>query len=273
MSIRLQTWAPFGVQIALNGRQWLGRLLDKAGIKYVREGNKFLDVEDYALAQSLLDTQREVRWIEMLCGFIPEVFPSMSELFGASMSYTWTLWQSEWAKDYIFHDPGVLEKYMRPLLRHAFISATSERVPRYMGRPVRPNGQPHWAADPQLLTRVNQWHEGSRIRHWLDKNSLKLYNEHNVLRLEFTMNDPGRFKIYRSLTGDQSGQKSFLPVRKGIADISARAWICGSRINSFADQLATMEEEMSIKDILALVSKPKSCEGKTYRGLQAAGKD
>jgi hypothetical protein len=54
MSIRLQTWAPFEVQIALNGREWLKRLLDKSGKKYVLDGNKFLDVEDYSLAQTLL---------------------------------------------------------------------------------------------------------------------------------------------------------------------------------------------------------------------------
>jgi hypothetical protein len=88
---------------------------------------------------------------------------------------------------------------MDSLLRHAFITGTSERVLRYMGRPVRPGGQPHPSANPELLTRINQWYDGGRLRHWVDKNSLKFYNEHNVLRFEFTMNDPTRFKIYRTI--------------------------------------------------------------------------
>jgi hypothetical protein len=273
MSIRLQTWAPFGVRIALNGGEWLKRLLDKAGIKYVREGNKFLDVENYSMARSLLDSQREARWIEMFCGFIPPVFPSMSGLLGERMSYTWTLWQSEWARDYIFHEPHVLETYMKPLPRHAFISGTSDRVLRYMGHPARPNGQPHWSADPEPLTRVNQWHDGTRVRHWLNKNSLKLYNQRNVLRFEFTMNDPGRFKIYRTVTGDEGGEKRFLPVRKGIADISARTRICGARLKSLTEQAAILEEDMSVGEILAGVLKPKRQEGKPYRGLEVTGKD
>jgi hypothetical protein len=105
MSIRLQTWAPYEVQIAMNGREWLKRQLDKSGCGYILEGNKFLDVADYELAQRLLDSQLDTQWVETLSGFIPAVFPSMQSLLGDEMSYTWTVWQSEWAKDYIFHDP------------------------------------------------------------------------------------------------------------------------------------------------------------------------
>jgi len=36
-----------------------------------------------------------------------------------------------------------------------------------------------------------------RIRHWVDKNSVKLYNEQNVIRVETTINDPGKFKVFR----------------------------------------------------------------------------
>ena len=91
MSVRLQTWAPYEVQIALNGREWLKRLLDKSGVKYVLDGNKFLDIEDYEFAQRLLDSQLDTRWIGMLSGFMPEVFPSMKAALGDGMSYTWTL--------------------------------------------------------------------------------------------------------------------------------------------------------------------------------------
>ena len=100
MSIRLQTWAPYEIQIALNGRQWLKRLLEKSGSQYILEGNKFLDLEDYELAQQLLDGQLDTRWVDVLSSFLPKVFPSMPTLLGEDLSYTWTLWQSEWARDY-----------------------------------------------------------------------------------------------------------------------------------------------------------------------------
>jgi hypothetical protein len=273
MSVRLQTWAPYEVQIALNGREWLKRSLDKSGIKYVLEGNKVLDIEDYEVAQRLLDSQLDTRWVGMLSGFMPDVFPSMKAVLGDEMSYTWTLWQSEWARDYIFHDPQVLHFHMNQMLRHAFITGTSDRVLRYMGRPVQANGQPHWKADPELISRVSLWYDGARIRHWVDKNSIKMYNEQNVLRFEFTMNDPKRFWIYRTVEGGDGDTKKFLPMRKGIADIQVRTQICSSRINNFTEQMATFEEDVSVGDILSQVTKTITSKGKRYRGFDVTGKD
>jgi ribosome-binding ATPase len=37
MHLRLQTWFPLSIHIALNGREWLARQLDAAGIGYHRE--------------------------------------------------------------------------------------------------------------------------------------------------------------------------------------------------------------------------------------------
>jgi hypothetical protein len=273
MSVRLQTWAPYEVQIALNGREWLKRLLDKSGVNYVLDGNKFLDIEDYEFAQQLLNSQLDTRWVEMLSGFMPDVFPSMKALLGDEISYTWTLWQSEWARDYIFHDPQVLSSHMDQMLRYAFITGTSDRVLRYMGRPVRANGQPHWAADPELISRVGLWYDGARIRHWVNKNSLKMYNEQNVLRFEFTMNDPKRFWIHRTVEGSNSDKKRFLPMRKGIADIPVRTQICSSRIKNFTEHIATFEEDISVGEILSKVTKPIVSNGKRYRGLDVTGKD
>jgi len=273
MSIRLQTWVPYEIQIAMNGREWLKRQLTKSGIKYVLEGNKFLDVEDYAMAQQLLEGQLDTRWIEVLTGFLPDVFPSMSALLGDGMSYTWTLWQSEWAKDYIFYDPQVLNIHMGQLLRYAFLTGNGERVLRYFGHPVRPNGQPHWAADPELLTRMNQWYDGSRIRHWVDKNSLKFYNEFNVLRFEFTMNDPTKFRIRRTTEGSDCEEKKLLPMRKGIADITVRTKICSDRIKNLTEHVATLEEDVSVAEVLAKVTQPIKSNGKRVRALDVTGKD
>jgi hypothetical protein len=34
MHVRLQTWLPLTIQVCINGREWLAREMDKAGIKY-----------------------------------------------------------------------------------------------------------------------------------------------------------------------------------------------------------------------------------------------
>ena len=274
MSIRLQTWAPYEIQIALNGREWLKRLLDKSGCKYISKGNKLFDIEDYTLAQQLLNSQLDTRWIELLTGFLPEVFPSMRSLIGENFGYSWTLWQSEWAKDYIFTDPETLNDHMNPLLRHAFITGTSDRIIRYFGHPVLESGQPFSNAKPEVITRISKWCEGARIRHWVDNNSLKVYNEQNVLRFEFTMNNPGRYRIYRTAERDKDGEKKLRHMRKGIADIVPRTKICSAGVKNFTEQVATLENESTVGDILDKVSsRIKTKKGKSFRGLEVTGKD
>ncbi|MDP4183017.1 MAG: hypothetical protein Q8942_18260, partial [Bacillota bacterium] len=149
--------------------------------------NKFLYIDDYELAQKLLNSQLDVNWEEMMSGFAKEVFPTMSEILGEDMKYYWTLWQSEMARDYIFNDSQTLTPVMENLLRHAVMTGTCDRVLKYMGRPVKKDGQPHPLANPELLTKVSAWRDGLRVRHYVDNNSVKFYNQQNVLRIETIM--------------------------------------------------------------------------------------
>lgn len=274
MSIRLQTWAPFGIQIAVNGREWLRRALDKEGCRYLVHGNKFLHLDDYALAQRLLDQQLDTRWAEMLAGFLPSVFPTMTATLGAGLSYYWTLWQSEWATDYIFASPEALTPLMQAFLRHAVMTGTSDRVLRYLGRPVTATGQPHPLAQPDLMTRVTLWQDGMRIRHWVDQNSVKLYNEHNVLRVEQTMNNPGAYRVFRYQEGQQEPTpKQRLPLRQGIADIPLRAQIAGEINHRLTEQLATVSDATPVGALLLDITQPDTHAGRTVRALDCTGKD
>jgi len=273
MSIRLQTWAPYEIQIALNGREWLKHQLEKAGLGFVVDGNKFLDIADFNAAQAFLDEQVRSRWIEMLDGFAHLAFPSFASVLGDQMSYTWTLWQSEWARDYVFCDQRTLDDLMPMYLRHAFIAGNAERVLRYMGSPVRNDGLPRTNASLQLQTAFDQWYDGGRIKHRVNKNSVKMYNEHNVLRCELTMNDPTRFKVHRTTEGKDDGEKKLLPMRKGIADITVRTQISSARLNNFTEQMATITESSSVRELLTALAAPVKNDKRRYRGLEVMGKD
>ena len=45
MYARIQTWFPFNIQIGLNGREWLARQMDQAGLQYVQALNCFTWIE------------------------------------------------------------------------------------------------------------------------------------------------------------------------------------------------------------------------------------
>lgn len=274
MSVRLQTYFPYGIQIALNGREWLRRSLDRQGVAYVVHGNKFLHIADYAAAQKQLDLQSDARWATLLNGFLPDVFPSMAQTLGPRLSYYWTLWQSEWATDYIFDSPATLNPMMDSLLRHALATGTCERVLRYMGRPVNAQGQPHPLAEPEVMTRAAIWHDGMRIRHWVDENSVKLYNEHNVLRAEMTMNNPAMFRVWRHTEGQpKSAKKTRQPLRKGIADIPLRAQVANDVNEGFMKHMATLRSDTPLRQLFDAHTRPLIRQGRRYRALDIVGKD
>ena len=60
MHVRLQTWLPFQIKVVLNGRDWLARQLDAAGIGCLKKDNTFVALDDFGRAQALLDAQLQV---------------------------------------------------------------------------------------------------------------------------------------------------------------------------------------------------------------------
>jgi hypothetical protein len=163
---------------------------------------------------------------------------------------------------------------MDDLLRYALMTGTGDRILRYFGCPVKPDGQPLPNADPEILSRASLWYNGMRVRHWNDTNSLKFYNEHNVLRFEMTMNDPAKFKIHRhSECQDSSEPKKFLPMRKGVADINVRAKVSCDIVERFTDHVAAVENKEQLGGLLESICKPLFHDGKRTRALDVFGKD
>jgi hypothetical protein len=62
LHLRLQTWFPFLIQVCVNGREWLGRQMDKVGIGYRREENCFPWIADIGRAQELMEQQQGTDW-------------------------------------------------------------------------------------------------------------------------------------------------------------------------------------------------------------------
>jgi hypothetical protein len=111
MHIRVQTWVPFRVKIVFNGRDWLARQLDAAGIGYLKKDNTFMVVEDFPRAQALFDDQLRVNWPLVLDELVRQFHPVHAEWIPASfpVAYYWSVEQSEWATDVVFGSPAELQ--------------------------------------------------------------------------------------------------------------------------------------------------------------------
>jgi hypothetical protein len=64
--VRLQTWLPFTMQVCLNGREWLARQMDRAGLEYEQHDNCFTSIGNVPAAQRIFDRLTERRWPRFL---------------------------------------------------------------------------------------------------------------------------------------------------------------------------------------------------------------
>lgn len=274
MNVRLQTWFPYHIQFAMNGREWLRRSLEKEGCAFIAKGNKFVHIDDYALAQRLLDKQLDARWDKVLSDFLPAVFPAMKSVLGPHLSYYWTMWQSEWATDLIFPSARDIAPTTDTLMRHAFMTGNAENILRYLDRPLTKAGQPYASMNNEVMSRFMGFTDGARVRHWVDRNSVKIYNELNNLRIEMTMNQPGMFQVHRRAQGDpDSAPKRKMALRKGVADTPLRAQVSQEINDRYMEQLATCKNEKTTRELFDTVCLPKKKDGRRVRALAPTGKD
>ena len=96
MHTRIQTWFPFQIHVCLNGREWLARQMDQAGLHYCKRKNTFTWLEDVAQAQALFDQQLQANWADLLGGLAEAVNPIHHDLFAKfPCRYYWSVVDSE----------------------------------------------------------------------------------------------------------------------------------------------------------------------------------
>ncbi len=245
MFVRLQTWFPFEIQVYLNGREWLARQMDREGLNYLRSDNKFLWVEDWSRAQQLSHQQLETSWPTVLDVLQRAVHPLHPLHLGQfPVPYNWTVFQSEWATDIAFRSRPDLEQFYGRWIRHAFLNFDSAKILRFLGRSGRIQGN-----GPSVYSNVERTFEGTRIKHWADHNSIKMYDHLNVLRPETTINNPNGFQVFRTAENDPEGEQSWRPLRYGVADIHRRAQVSQAANERYLEALAGVAETKTVKEL------------------------
>jgi hypothetical protein len=259
MHIRIQTWLPLTVQVYVNGREWLARQLAAAGLPCEQHDNALIPRhprETLAISARLLAFAWEP-WLPRYAGRInPWLGPS-----GLFRGYYWSVRESEFATDVIFATAADLQRLYPRLLHHAIEHFTTGDLLRFLGRvvPGRFQGEAH----STLVHRP----EGVRIRHWLDENSIKMYDKAGrMLRVEMTLNNPDRFKVLRRRPSDR--RLAWLPLRRGIADMRRRADLGRAAAARYLDALSVVGDPTPSHRLLDSVSHRVIRQGRPYRPLR-----
>jgi hypothetical protein len=274
MSARIQSWFPFPIQVCLNGREWLARQMDREKLKYVRQDNCFVWLQDYGRAQSLLDAQLGGNWAEWLNRLAQRLNPIQEEIFQRYRTwYYWSTYQSEGATDLVFRDGEFLRRHYSAWIEQALTTFGSTDVMRFLGRevPLRGNIPRRFAG--QLRSDVQERCEGLRVKHSLNGNSVKAYDKAftvigNVLRVETTLNQVKDFRVYRPKQGGAADDLDWRPLRKGVADLYRRAEVSQKANERYLNALASLDDGTRLEELIERLSQRLLWNGKWFRGLR-----
>jgi hypothetical protein len=263
LHLRLQTWFPFLIHICLNGHEWLARQMDAQGLRYRKADNRFTWIKDFEQAQSLADAQLRTDWAAA-CEELRRTYHPLHEKIGRplnGLSYYWTAPQTEFASDVLFHDQRALERLLPRLILHGILNLGCEQVMRFLGKQL--NGR----FGGEVVTDLRRRSEGVRLKHWVNQNSIKLYNCLNVLRPETTIHDAKDLMVYRTPESRPDAPMAWYPLRRGVADLYRRAEISKAANERYLTALAAASVTTPLAQEAAKVCQPTRRDQRRHRAL------
>lgn len=267
MNARLQTWLPLTIKVCINGRRWLARQLDEAGVPYVQCDNCIVRADDLERAQALLDEQLRTPWAPLLDGVAAELSPGHREAFASfPLHYYWSADETEWATDVLFKSPDALQALYPRLLRHAMGAMGSADVMRFLAD--RPTPRIHPAFKGDVVTDLKSRPEGMRVKHRIGANTVKMYDKQRLaLRIETTVNDARGIKVFRTPEGKPEAEMKWQRLRKGVCDLHRRAEVSNRANARYLDALAEADTDLPLCELAANICRPASLGGRRVRAL------
>jgi hypothetical protein len=258
--LRVPTWAPFRLQFYCNGHGWLARRLAAEGVGFATADNAFVRIDDWPRAQALADSFSPDRLHAVLDRYAALCCPVL-EAFG--QSYHWSLMQVEYATDLVFRSAATLGPLYEQLARESILSVKAEQVASFLGRKITP--QLAQEVGSQFSTRI----EGTCIKHRFASASIKMYDKFGrILRIETTSNDVSFFKHHRRVEHrNEPATRQLAPVKKSIYSlIDLREIMLGCN-RRYLEHLSALDDTSAGVRALDRITKPRSVDGKTVKGV------
>ena len=276
MYLKIQTWFPYNVQIYINGREYLSKLLDKNNIKYDMYNNSFSYIEDFTRAQELADDILNQKISDSFDGLIKQInvhLPKIEKIF--SHSYYWCIDQCEFATDINFKSRDDLSLFYKTLVETAYFTFSSEDIYSFFGRNVF---RIHNFSKGEIVSDLRHRYQGYRIKFKINNNQIKMYDKGNNLRIEVTINNPKDFKVLKEkerIIEHESIEKEkvWVPMGKSISNLYRYVEISKSITKRYIEALPDINiDEVPISEINKIASSIEVNDRK-YTGFNILEKD
>lgn len=267
MHLRLQSWFPFTLWSCVNGRRWLCRMLQQQGIGHVQRENCLVDVADLGRAQELAASQVKIDFAALLDPLVEQVHPLHRSMFADyPMDYYWSCQDSEWASDILFKSEAELSGLYPRLIQHGMQNLSCTAVMRFLGRKA-PAAAYRGNFAGEVVSDLKTRPEGIRLKHWVNGNSIKMYNKQgSVLRIETTIVQPRDFKVFRP-TQANPRIKRWQKMRKGVADLPRRAQVSQAANQLYGQMMAAARCTTPLKELAEPLCQRTHYRNQPVRGL------
>lgn len=259
-SLRVPTWAPFGIQFFCNGHNILANQLRNEGIDFHMLDNSFDHIADYSRAQELA-SQFPVAALEARLNAYAEICcPVYKRL---SSGYHWSVKQLECATDIVFKQDHYLQDIYPDLLNTIMRTVTVQDVATFLGKRVTK------AFNDEAGSRYNVLFEGARVKHRLGPNCIKIYDKFKrILRIETTSNDVSKFKIFRRINRrDGTSEMANASAPKAIAFIGQVMEKLTQANNRYLKHISAFKECKVGRKKLAKVTNRVVENNRSYKGF------
>jgi hypothetical protein len=269
LHVRLQTWLPFTVQVCVNGHEYLGRQLARKHSGFVQHDNAFTRLDDPALAQRLADGFASLDWETVLSRWARKVNPLLRAVLAGQRTY-WVVDQAEYASDLLFKNRAALAELYPKLLEHAVQTFTPKDIFGFLGSKWRRNFDGQVQSDYDR----DRWY-GTRIKHHLQRNWLKLYDKFAViLRVETVINNPKAFWVHRPCRHRDGtisvGHFKMTKSVRSLGDYQQKALACNHR---YLDALAVVDDPTPAFQQWRRLTEPQHVQGRSSAGFNPARRD
>jgi hypothetical protein len=222
------------------------------------QDNAFTKISDYQKAQSLSDNLRAEDLHQWLDKIVSQYIPFLEQ---TSQNYRWTLTQTEYSTDIIFKNQEDLRLLYEEIILKSIHSVKPENVATFFSRQLAASYA------QEVGTKYNKQIQGTRIKHFMGANSIKMYDKASkVLRVETTVNDITEFKIFRDvLTRTGQTVKKFASMKKSIYSLHDLTKQCQYSNARYLDFIASFEDNSEGKKNLSKISRKESDNNRSYK--------
>jgi hypothetical protein len=267
LHVRLQTWFPFVVQIAVNGHDWLTRQLPRHGVAFEQLDNALVYLANPAKAQAVADQFSALNWPMVLARLAAHVNPLLRDVL-SGQAYYWTVDQAEFATDILFRDRATLAPLYRELIKHALLCFSASDVLGFLGKKITGNFKADVLKD--FKTRV----EGMRLKHRVGNNWIKMYDKFGLLlRVETVINNPYGFLTRRH--GVRKGKRvmGWFAMTKGVTGLPRYAQVARSANHHYLRALSVATDPAPAQQLLHRCTRRLQHHQRSYRGFNPAAQE